>query len=105
MRCIAILFLSLPLLAQVIPSGAIFGLLSDNHAHLVASAPIHARNVSTGAVFDVSSGDAGQYRLIGLPAGEYEVTVSINQIGDFVQKRVVVKEDQATRFDIILPLP
>lgn len=105
MRFIAALILTLPVLAQQIPSGAIFGLLSDNVAHLVASAPMHARNVATGAVFDVTSGDAGHYRFIGLPPGEYEVTVRIDQVGDFPQKRVVVKEDQPTRLDIILPLP
>jgi hypothetical protein len=70
---------------------------------LVASAPIQARNLDTGARFSVNSGDAGQYRLTGLPAGSYEITISITGTPDFVQ-RVVVTATQALRLDIILPL-
>jgi hypothetical protein len=37
--------------------GAVFGLISDREARLVASAPIELRNVTTGARFHADTGD------------------------------------------------
>ena len=86
-------------------NGVIFGLLSDNVAHLVASAPIEAKNVDTGATFKIESGATGEYRITGLPAGDYILTVSINTIGNFAQPKLKVTDAGPVRFDIILPLP
>jgi hypothetical protein len=92
-------------LSQNEASGVIFGLLSDNVAHLVSNAPIEARNVATGAEYNVTSGPVGQYRITGLPAGDYRVTVHINLIGDFPQSTIKVADAGPTRLDIVLPLP
>ena len=82
----------------------IFGLLSDRAARLVASAPIEATNVDTGAKFETDSGETGLYKLNGLPPGTYVISISVTGVGDFVQQRVNVTGTTPVRFDIILPL-
>ena len=89
---------------QAAPSGSVFGLVSDRSAHLVANAPIEARNVDTGAKFHVDSGAMGLYRLSALPPGDYELSISITGAGSFVQKRITVAESSPVRLDIIVPL-
>lgn len=85
-------------------TGSIFGLVSDRVAHLVASAPVEAKNLDTGMVFRTATGEVGLYRFTGLPEGTYEVTVSINRIGDFVQQSKVNLVGAPVRLDVILPL-
>src|SRR5215475_3373505 len=55
--------------------GTITGTISDPAGAVVASAPIQARNVATGALYDAASTDTGNYTLSQLPAGAYEVAV------------------------------
>jgi hypothetical protein len=89
---------------KVDTKGGIFGLVSDRAARLVASAPIEARNVDTGVKFRTDSGETGLYKLNGLPPGTYELSISVNTAGNFVQPLVQVTEAKPVRFDIILPL-
>lgn len=84
--------------------GAVFGLISDQQARLVASAPIELRNVATGMRFHADTSDHGVYRLSGIPAGDYDLSISINGIGNVVQRRIMVTESAPLRLDIILPL-
>jgi Carboxypeptidase regulatory-like domain len=106
MRSIAALFLlATTLAAQETNTGVIFGILSDSVAHLVASAPITAKNAETGRAYTVNSGRTGEFRITGLPAGEYAISVMINSIGTFSQPPVKVTGNGPVRFDIILPLP
>lgn len=106
MRSIAAFVLfATALSAQRTDNGVIFGLLSDSVAHLVASAPITARNTETGRVYTVKSGLTGEFRISGLAAGEYVISVNIGIVGDFTQPPVKVTASGPQRFDIILPLP
>lgn len=86
-------------------SSSIFGLVSDSVAHLVANAPVEAKNLDTGMVFRSQTGPVGLYRFTSLPAGTYQITVSINRIGDFVQQSKINLIDAPVRLDVILPLP
>jgi hypothetical protein len=106
MRSIAaLLLLATTLSAQETNTGVIFGILSDSVAHLVAGAPITAKNAETGRTYTVNSGPAGEFRITGLPAGEYTVSVRINSIGTFPQPPMKLTGNGPVRFDIILPLP
>jgi hypothetical protein len=86
-------------------TGSIFGIVSDSVAHLVASAPVEAKNLDTGMVFRSQSGEVGLYRFTGLTGGTYEVTVKITNVGDFVQHARLGVKDAPVRLDVILPLP
>jgi Carboxypeptidase regulatory-like domain len=106
MRSIVALFLlaTTPLALET-NTGVIFGILSDSVAHLVASAPITAKNTETGRTYTVNSGRTGEFRISGLSPGEYTISVTINSIGALSQPPVKVAGNGPVRFDIILPLP
>jgi Carboxypeptidase regulatory-like domain len=101
----AFFLLATTLCAQSTNTGVIFGVLSDRVAHLVASAPITAKNAESGRIYTVNSGPTGEFRITGLPAGEYTVSVEINLIGTFSQPPTKVAGNDPVRFDIMLPLP
>lgn len=50
------------------------GTVSDPNGAVVAGATVTARNIATGLSRSSTSGDDGNYRLIGLPPGDYEIT-------------------------------
>jgi hypothetical protein len=108
MRSILIVICLVLFSAAAVPQetkGGIFGLVSDQAARLVASAPIEAKNVDTGAKFEANSGETGLYKLNGLPPGTYELSISVTGVaGSFVQQRIQVTNTKPVRFDIILPL-
>jgi Carboxypeptidase regulatory-like domain len=90
--------------AQQNTSGIIFGLVSDRDARLIEGAPIDVKNVDTGATLHVDSGTTGHYRIVGLPLGDYEVSIRINVVNAFVQQRVKVSDATPVRLDIIVPV-
>ena len=57
--------------------GTITGTVSDPAGAVVPNAPIQARNVETGVVYDSASSTTGNYTIPQLPVGTYEVTVAI----------------------------
>src|SRR5690349_5025080 len=57
--------------------GTITGTVSDPAGASVANAAIEAKNTATGAVFPVASSDTGNYTLVQLPVGAYELTVNV----------------------------
>src|SRR3974377_1660559 len=57
--------------------GTITGTVSDPAGAVVANAAIEARNIETGAVYPVSASGTGNYTIVQLPAGTYEVTVTM----------------------------
>jgi hypothetical protein len=50
------------------------GTVVDPNGAVVAGATVTAKNLATGISRTVTANDAGEYKLIGLPPGEYEVT-------------------------------
>jgi hypothetical protein len=57
--------------------GTITGTISDPAGAVVASAPVEAKNVATGALYDAASTDTGNFTLSQLPAGGYEISVTV----------------------------
>ncbi len=56
-------------------SGTISGVVTDPQGAVVPGASITIKNLDTGLVRAVLSDDAGNYRVVGLPPGNYEVRV------------------------------
>jgi len=57
--------------------GAITGIIADPSSAVAARARIEARNVENGSVYQAGSSVTGNYVLPQLPAGSYEVTVTV----------------------------
>jgi hypothetical protein len=96
-----LLFLCGFLLAQS-DRGTITGTVSDPAGAVVANAPIEARNLETGAVYQVGSTATGNYTIGQLPAGNYEVSVTVPGFKRYVHSGLTVEVAQTLRIDIPL---
>src|SRR5262252_6016077 len=82
--------------------GTITGTISDPAGAVVASAPVEARNVETGAVYLAATTATGNYTLSQLPAGTYEMSVTIPGFKRFVRQNIVVSVAGTLRIDVTL---
>src|SRR5260370_14029299 len=96
-----LLFISSAVFAQSDRS-TITGAISDPAGAVVASATVHARNLSTGANYETASTATGNYALSELPVGNYEVTVSVPGFKQYVRRGLEVQAAQTYRVDIAL---
>jgi len=82
--------------------GTITGTIADPAGAVVANASIEARNVGTGAISAVASSATGNYTLAELPAGNYEISVSVPGFKKSVRQGLTVQVAQTLRLDIAL---
>ena len=82
--------------------GTITGTVSDTSGAVVANAQIQARQLETGALFPTTSTDTGNYTLVQLPVGPYEVTATVGGFKKFVRSGIAVQVAQTLRVDISL---
>ena len=76
MSAIVMIFSVSAIFAQAQVSTAdLNGTVVDPNGAVVAGATVTARSTSTGITRTVTASDSGEYSLIGLPPGDYEVTV------------------------------
>src|SRR5215472_16163651 len=79
--------------------GTITGTISDPAGAVVAAAAVEARNVATGALYPVASSATGNYTIAQLPAGNYELTVTVPGFKKFVRTGLVVEVAGTLRID------
>ena len=104
MRSVFALFLLLAVSVAYAQSdrGTITGTISDPASAVVANATIEARNVETGAEYQIASTATGNYALTGLPAGSYEISVSVPGFKKYLRQGLTVQAAQTMRIDIVL---
>ncbi|PWU05088.1 MAG: hypothetical protein C5B51_15510 [Terriglobia bacterium] len=84
--------------------GTITGEITDPAGAVVAAASIEARNVETGATYPVASSATGNYTIASLPAGSYEISVSVPGFKKYVRSGLTVQAAQTMRIDITLDI-
>ncbi|MBV8730207.1 MAG: carboxypeptidase regulatory-like domain-containing protein, partial [Acidobacteriia bacterium] len=82
--------------------GTITGTISDPAGAVVAAAAIEARNTATGADYAVASSSTGNYTIVDLPAGTYEITVAVAGFKKYVRPGLIVQAAQTIRVDAVL---
>ncbi len=82
--------------------GTITGTVSDPAGAVVASASIQANQLDTGAMFNTTSTDTGNYTLAQLPVGRYDIVVKVPGFKTFVRNGLVVQVAQTYRVDVTL---
>jgi hypothetical protein len=71
----AILFLAVSAMSQSQAASAdLSGTVTDPSGAVVAGATVHAKGISNGISRTVTANSSGEYQIIGLPPGEYEVS-------------------------------
>jgi hypothetical protein len=94
----SLLFFALAALAQS-DRGTITGTVSDPAGAVVANAPIQAKHLETGAVYEAATSATGNYTLSQLPTGTYELTISVDGFKKFVRQNLALPVAQTLRID------
>ena len=84
--------------------GTLTGTVADPAGAVVANAALAVRNVDTGAAYQTSSTDTGNYTLAQLPAGNYAMTVSAAGFKNFVRQNIALQVAQVLRLDVPLEI-
>ena len=92
--------LTLPVLGQS-DRGTMTGTVSDPAGAVIANAPIDVRNGENGASYQAGTSATGNYSII-VPAGTYEVSVTVPGFKRYVRPNIVVPVAQTLRIDIPL---
>src|SRR5690348_12305428 len=82
--------------------GTITGTVSDPAGAVIASAAIEARSVATGAVYAAASSATGNYTIAQLPAGNYELAVTVPGFKRYLREGLQVEVAGTLRIDPIL---
>jgi hypothetical protein len=105
MRLICSLLVALsfiPALVAQTDRGTITGAVSDPAGAVIPNATIEARNTVTGAVYRAGSSATGNFTLAEIPAGTYELTVTVSGFKKFVRPGLIVPVAQVIRVDPVL---
>ena len=84
--------------------GTITGSVTDPTGAAVANAQIQAKQLETGALFPTTSTATGDYTLVQLPVGPYEITASAPGFKKFVRSGITVQVAQTLRINIPLEI-
>jgi hypothetical protein len=79
--------------------GTITGTISDPAGAVVAAAAVEARNVATGTVYTAASSATGNFTIAQLPAGNYELSVTVPGFKRYVRTGFQVEVAGTVRVD------
>jgi Carboxypeptidase regulatory-like domain/TonB dependent receptor len=82
--------------------GTITGTVADQANAVVGGASIEAKNAESGATYTAATTETGNYTLPQLPAGTYQLTVSLPGFKKYVRQNIVVAATQTVRLDVEL---
>lgn len=84
--------------------GSITGTVMDSAGALMPGVRIEAKNMETGASLQVASNPTGSYTIAQLPAGTYQISVSLPGFKQYIRTGITVVEAQIMRIDIIMEM-
>jgi hypothetical protein len=82
--------------------GTITGTIGDPAGAVVAGAVVEARNVETGALYQAATSATGNYTLSQLPAGTYDLVVTVPGFKKYIRQNIVVSVAGTLRADVVL---
>jgi len=82
--------------------GTITGTLTDPAGAVVASASVEAKNQETGLAYQGATTSTGNYTIVQLPVGVYEVSATVPGFKKYVRTGITVEVAQTLRIDIAL---
>jgi outer membrane receptor protein involved in Fe transport len=96
------LFLAVPAAYAQVDGGILSGTITDSAGAVIPGATIEATNSVTGALFKAVSTETGKYTLSPLPAGVYELSVSVRGFKQFRRTDLAIGAEQGRMVDIRL---
>jgi Carboxypeptidase regulatory-like domain len=82
--------------------GTITGTVSDPAGAVVANAGIQAKHIETGVTYEAASSGTGNFTIVQLPVGTYELTVSVQGFKKYIRTGLQVGVAQTLRVDVPL---
>ena len=82
--------------------GTITGTVSDPAGAVVPGATVQVKNTETGAQYQVATTDTGNYTIVQVPAGPYEISVSVAGFKKYIRTGITVIVAQTLRLDVPL---
>src|SRR5215831_18470324 len=82
--------------------GTITGTVADAANAVVPGAGIEVRNSESGATYTAASTETGNYTLAQLPAGTYQLTVSLPGFKKYIRQNILLAATQTVRLDVQL---
>ena len=84
--------------------GTLTGTIIDPGGAVVSNAPIVVKNADTGATYEIASTATGNYTLPGLPAGNYELSVTVSGFKSYTRTGIGIAVAATVRIDVALEL-
>src|SRR5215470_11734551 len=85
------------------PTASISGSIADSSGGVLIGATVTARNAETGVSRATTANQVGNYQLLGLQAGHYEISASQPKFTTVERKDVVLRVGDEVRIDLTLP--
>jgi hypothetical protein len=99
---LALVLLVMPVMIARAAGGQLAGTVTDPKGALVAGASVTATATATSQKFTATTDQQGRYKIEGLPAGVYVVTVSAKGFTDVTREGVNIAENQTATVDVKL---
>ena len=82
--------------------GTITGLVSDSSQAVIPGATVVAKNMATGAETRTTTSSTGNYVLLNLPVGSYELSVTQTGFKSYVRANIPLSGNETARIDVAL---
>lgn len=101
---ILLLVLAVPFLIVRAAGGTITGTVTDPKGAVIQDASVAAFDPVTNQTFTATTDAQGRYKIEGLPAGAYILTISAKGFRDLPRENVKVEEDKSATVDVKLEI-
>jgi hypothetical protein len=83
-------------------NGTITGTITDPAGAVVANAMVEAKSIDTGVAYPTQSTSTGNYTIINLPVGNYELTVTVTGFKTYDRKPIIIQAAQVVAVNVPL---
>jgi len=101
-RLVAAIFAAATLLLAQGDRGTITGTVTDPAGAVVPGAAVQVKNIETGAQYEVATTGTGNFTIVQVPAGNYQMSVASAGFRTYLRKGITVIVAQTLRLDVPL---
>jgi hypothetical protein len=101
---LALMLLSLPLAHAYAAGGTVTGIVTDPKGSVIVGAAITLIDPLSNQTFTAITDKNGRYKIEGLPAGTYVISVSATGFGEVRRENVKIEEDKTAAVDVKLEI-
>src|SRR5215471_14996831 len=100
--CFSLLLTAASLCCGQAGKAELFGTIQDPSGAFVPNARVQAESATTAAAFTATSDERGEYHMVGLPAGQYSLSVEQSGFRSYHQEGIALRTDDRIVLDVKL---